>query len=350
MIYHGKYSECQEMYFYFTKGVTSFHHQAPPPNGGGWEGADWYDFEARNYDPQIGRWHVPDPVAQYPSPYIGMGNNPVSLIDPDGLAAVWSWEDETTLWFTRVNDDHIYSRRVPMKDNSEITNKSSDQLVMQMREAIGISGGSPFGDWKAEKIAMFYYNQEQKRLDAAKKDAEKNKSDPSPVHDAGNDVNADLAKIADASKTGLSFEGYGGDGVKKSFPDFSTLWNNYPQDANGEHAHPSSDPYANQCAIRVGYAFMNSGIDMSSYPEVNKTSDGYPRSSKNLADWTWQNFGMPKIMSVEDFQNNYSGQTGLIFENANPGYTSHIDLWNAGVTGSGFYTVSYKEIWFWPIK
>lgn len=71
-----------------------------------------------DYAPQIGRWHGADPVAQYPSPYIGMGNNPVSLIDPDGLAAVWSWEDETTLWYTRVNDDHIYSRRVPMSDNA----------------------------------------------------------------------------------------------------------------------------------------------------------------------------------------------------------------------------------------
>ncbi|MBK8712289.1 MAG: hypothetical protein IPL97_10525 [Niastella sp.] len=150
--------------------------------------------------------------------------------------------------------------------------------------------------------------------------------------------------LSNSSNTGAQ----GGGGM--TFPSFSTLWGNYPQDVNGSHAHPSVDPYPNQCAIRVSDAFQKSGIDMSSYPKVNKTSDGYARSSKGLADWTWQNFGKPKIMSVETFQKNYSGQTGLIFENANPGYTSHIDLWNAGATGSGFYTVSYKEIWFWPIK
>ncbi len=30
------------------------------------------------------RWFVPDPANQYWSGYVGMGNNPVSLVDPDG--------------------------------------------------------------------------------------------------------------------------------------------------------------------------------------------------------------------------------------------------------------------------
>ena len=54
---------------------------------------NWYDFEARQFDPQIARWHVADPVAQYPSPYVGMGNNPVSLVDPNGMATMWSLEE-----------------------------------------------------------------------------------------------------------------------------------------------------------------------------------------------------------------------------------------------------------------
>jgi hypothetical protein len=133
-----------------------------------------------------------------------------------------------------------------------------------------------------------------------------------------------------------------------TFPSFSTLWSNYPADVNGAHAHPSSDPYPNQCAIRVGDAFMKSGIDMSSYPKVNKTSDGYPRSSKGLADWTWQNFGKPKIMSQDAFEENYSNSTGLMYIAPPPGGVGHIDLFNAGSTGSGYYLGS--EIWFWPIK
>ncbi|MDR6735567.1 RHS repeat domain-containing protein [Sphingobacterium sp. 2149] len=41
-------------------------------------------FELRNYDPILARWLTPDPYGQYDSPYVGMGNNPVSGIDVDG--------------------------------------------------------------------------------------------------------------------------------------------------------------------------------------------------------------------------------------------------------------------------
>ncbi len=41
-------------------------------------------FQLRLWDGRIGRWLSPDPYGQYASPYLGMGNNPISLIDPDG--------------------------------------------------------------------------------------------------------------------------------------------------------------------------------------------------------------------------------------------------------------------------
>jgi RHS repeat-associated protein len=41
-------------------------------------------FELRLWDARIGRWMSPDPYGQYPSAYLGMGNNPINGVDPDG--------------------------------------------------------------------------------------------------------------------------------------------------------------------------------------------------------------------------------------------------------------------------
>ncbi|EAT38080.1 AAEL009993-PA [Aedes aegypti] len=47
-----------------------------------------YNYHARLYDPDIGRFFQMDPMEQYASPYKYAGNSPVSQIDPDGQIAV----------------------------------------------------------------------------------------------------------------------------------------------------------------------------------------------------------------------------------------------------------------------
>lgn len=55
----------------------------------------WVNFALRMYDPVIGRWMTTDPYGQYHSPYVGMGNDPVNGVDPDGglfeKQRAWLW-------------------------------------------------------------------------------------------------------------------------------------------------------------------------------------------------------------------------------------------------------------------
>jgi len=80
------------------------------------EETHWSHFELREYDPIVGRWTSKDPADQYYSPYVAMGNNPVSGVDPDG-----GWVKGAGLFNNFFKSDaKIYSQMAADQANANV--------------------------------------------------------------------------------------------------------------------------------------------------------------------------------------------------------------------------------------
>jgi RHS repeat-associated protein len=80
-------------YSYSPRGVTraATTEQVPQPYrfaGGYQDPTGLYHYEARYYDPNIGRFTSPDPSGQEKNPYLYAEGDPVNRIDPTGLLSL----------------------------------------------------------------------------------------------------------------------------------------------------------------------------------------------------------------------------------------------------------------------
>jgi hypothetical protein len=141
--------------------------------------------------------------------------------------------------------------------------------------------------------------------------------------------------------------------------DFTELWNSYPSDYSPCRIADGQSAFDNQCAIRVGIALVDGGVNLSSYTGVrcwHGHGGKHILRGEELVQWLNAKpdlFGDAEVRSGTD-ESYYFGRRGIIFcQNfwgaGNQG--DHIDLWNLNEmhSGSWDYIRRSERVHFWTI-
>lgn len=331
------------------------------------------DFELRNYDPQIGRWIQQDPYQEYASPYVGMGNDPVSNVDPSGGGIFDGLTVVGRLTVTALGGAILGGIAGELSGDDSYRGSLIGAVAGL---GIGINPSITSLVLQSANIAGTVIN-----TSTTSRQVGNMKNGLNTVQQAQN-IPHGPASGSDFGQNEKTSEIYNDDyPPQKKLPDFKTLKSNYPlpykirpDRTPIDSRKPLNDLtganflYFNQCSIRMSIALRKSGVDISGAENVTNAKAGTKGAfgngnilgAKNLTVFLRKFENPTKYDGTKtDVVSKLKDKTGIIyFENfVENGRRStqavHIDLWDKTQYMSPFpFTQMFdaKTILFWEIK